>query len=63
MELFDVVSKLGGDYSWNFNEKVTHYVHYGNQVEENFKEFKQIKQANIPIVSPMWLYEVIPLQK
>jgi hypothetical protein len=52
-ELIDLVSSLGGSYSWCYDENVTHYIHEGRI--ENNREFNLVKKNGTHIVSPFWL--------
>ncbi|KAI8854028.1 hypothetical protein BC829DRAFT_240735 [Chytridium lagenaria] len=56
-QIAKVCQKLGASLLASFSNICTHLVHEGQRQNEVLKEFKQAKQAGLPIVSPYWLFD------
>lgn len=56
-EIHDMVTEMGGSFIWSYDPSCTHYVHQGNMMEENFREFRLVRQHGKKIVSPWWLIQ------
>ncbi|XP_041372354.1 DNA topoisomerase 2-binding protein 1-A-like [Gigantopelta aegis] len=54
-EYNDIVSELGGSYSWNYTLSCTHYIFQGRANDKN-KDFRNARDRGKIIVSPYWLY-------
>ena len=55
IELGNIVTSCGGIFKCTIDQECTHFIHYGNRMIENFKEFKQAKSQKCQIISPWWL--------
>ncbi|KAI8789482.1 DNA topoisomerase 2-binding protein 1-B [Biomphalaria glabrata] len=51
----NIVVELGGNYSWQMGQNVTHFVFQGRPNDTN-KEFRNAREQGKIIVSPYWLF-------
>ncbi|KFM76256.1 DNA topoisomerase 2-binding protein 1, partial [Stegodyphus mimosarum] len=56
VELNEIVSSLGGDYLWSYDNTCTHFVFTGKS-NDLAKEFREARSQGKKIVSPEWLYD------
>jgi hypothetical protein len=57
-ELHSIAEHLGAGVAKKFNpDVVTHLIHQSSRATETFREFRQARKVNIPIVHPQWLIE------
>ncbi|XP_052804049.1 DNA topoisomerase 2-binding protein 1-A-like isoform X2 [Mya arenaria] len=54
-EFNEIVTSLGGEYRWTFDNSCTHFIFQGRQ-NDTAKDFKQAKANGLKLVSPHWLY-------
>ncbi|CAF0961216.1 unnamed protein product [Brachionus calyciflorus] len=54
-DLYKIVDSLGGDFSWTYNQDITHFI-YSGDINDNVKELKTAIEDRKIIVLPDWIY-------
>lgn len=62
VDLHNVISSLGGDYRYAYDQSCTHVIHEG-RLQAGGKEMKLAKQNDNFVVSPHWLFACLNARK